>query len=83
MSLYTTELKKGDFVRIAVQDGWETSEFGWDGDDFYRYGKYGIVIEPYHKVFNQPYGYDTWKIRLISGQIAIYPARELELLASA
>ena len=55
MSLYTTELKKGDFVRIAVRDGWETSEFGWDGDDFYRYGKYGIIIEPYHKVFSQPY----------------------------
>ena len=83
MSLYTTELKKGDFVRIAVRDGWETSEFGWDGDDFYRYGKYGIIIEPYHKVFSQPYGYDTWKIRLISGKIAIYPAKELELLARA
>ena len=32
MSLYTTELKKGDFVRIAVRDGWETSEFAGDRD---------------------------------------------------
>jgi hypothetical protein len=47
------KLKTGDLVRIIPEDGWETSEFGWDGDDFYRHGRYGIVLEPFHKVFNQ------------------------------
>ena len=79
--MFPSKLKKGDFVRISPQDGWQTSEFGWDGDDFYRQGRYGVIIESHHKVFNRPYGYNTWKIRLISGNIAIYPEKELEILA--
>jgi hypothetical protein len=74
-------LKKGDFVRISPQDGWQTSEFGWDSDDFYREGRYGVVIGIFNRVFNRPYGYNTWKIRLINGNLAVYPEKELEILA--
>jgi hypothetical protein len=77
------KIKIGDLVRIVPQDGWETLDFDWDGDSFYRGGRYGVILESFHKPFNKPYSYDTWKIKLISGNIAIYPTRDLEVLASS
>lgn len=76
------KIKIGDLVRIVPQDGWESSDFHWDGDDFYKGGRYGVIVAPFHTPFNKPYDYSTWKIKLISGNVAIYPARELEILAS-
>ena len=77
----THKLKKGDLVRVIEEDGWETCEYGWYSQDFYKDGRYGVVLEPKNLVFSSPYGYNTWKIRLSNGVIAVYPAKDLEILA--
>jgi len=75
------DIKIGDLVRIIPQDDWDNPSFDADNSNFYKGGRYGVILEPFHKPFSKPYDYNTWKIRLISGNIAVYPTKDLEILA--
>ena len=75
--------KKGDLIKVKRTTPWQTSEFGWDGPDPAIMGSYGIVLEPHHSVFHQPYGYNTWKVRLTNGKVEIFTTNDLILAAES